>query len=1214
MTDLAPATLFPVELAPDGLGPNDLKDHAARDEALDTGRSILVQAPAGSGKTELLTKRFLKLLAIVEEPEQILAITFTRPAAAEMRHRVLKRLEEARAASPAGRANGSIEEDSARFAREALENSDRRGWRLLEQPQRLNIQTIDSLCLRIAHQMPLSARASGTLQPTENPDPLYQRAARKTIEHLGEENEDLNEAIRALLQLRDGRLANVEDLLAQMLRTRDQWARSFPLSGEVDWEATRARLEAPFEREIARVLAELYSLLEPHPEAVQELLALAHYACGNLDSEAPLQRLAGLTGLPPAAAEFVEHWDCIRKLLLTGDDEARKSYNKNHGFPPKDNGEKRRLLNLVERTGNVPGFFALLAGIRHLPPPRYSEDQWRHLRHIFVALRQAVAELDQVFAEEGRIDFVEASGAAVQVLAGNAAHGASAEGDAPLRHLLVDEFQDTSRRQIELISALLHDWKEGDGRTFFLVGDPMQSIYMFRQAEVELFDLVAKHGLAAGGTMLPVKTLRLTTNFRSNAGVVHPLNEVFATVFPYAVKPGSAAVDFLPGNPHNPVTPPGAYQVHASFIEAQDGAVQVPSTPGRASTPVEIANQREAEEIAAIVQQYLPRIAAARLENREFTVAVLGRARSHINRIAAALRDAEVPFRAVELESLGERQEILDLQSLTRALLHPLDRIAWLAILRAPWCGLELRDLHLLLGNDDGKSAHGPVLGQVDERAHLLGDASKRRVERVLSVLRVALRHRYSYSFFSSWIERTWLSLGGPDCVDAAGYENALAYFRMLEKIASDGIAASGSAMKEQLDRLFGSPDPAVSERCGVQLMTMHKAKGLGFNVVILPGLNRPSGRDVPALIQYLERETDFGPELLAAPIGGTGEDTSQLNRWIRGQRQIREIEERKRLLYVACTRAREELHLFATLDVPRNGVVPREGTLLRTAWPALEEVFRARHTEHLAAATAAGAGNLVAFPVAADGPHSGVVDKIAAQTSRTRLNRLPADWIASPIAPDVHWERRAPANGEAGQGAATERPYASRTSRLRGTAIHALLERTVRLFEQGATIEEVRASAPQLRRLAEAIARNHGLSPQEIESSSSTAVEALEKVLGDPHGVWILKARAGAQTESSWTGLLNGASRELRIDRSFRAGLDPLTEGSDSLWIIDYKTATHSQSGLEEFLVREREQYAPQLERYAAIMRQVHGPDLQLRLGLYYPLMPRLLWWAPQT
>jgi ATP-dependent helicase/nuclease subunit A len=135
-------------------------DESARAQTLETRQSFLVQAPAGSGKTELLTRRLLKLLAEVDEPEQILAITFTLAATAEMRERVLSRLHTAR-----DTAETSDESTEIKLARRALENDRRRGWNLLQQPERLNIRTIDAVCLDIAHETPLLSRLGGSLCP-----------------------------------------------------------------------------------------------------------------------------------------------------------------------------------------------------------------------------------------------------------------------------------------------------------------------------------------------------------------------------------------------------------------------------------------------------------------------------------------------------------------------------------------------------------------------------------------------------------------------------------------------------------------------------------------------------------------------------------------------------------------------------------------------------------------------------------------------------------------------------------------------------------------------------------------------------------------------------------------------------------------------------------------------------------------------------------------
>jgi len=243
-------------------------DAPARDAALDIRRSVIVQAPAGSGKTDLLTRRFLRLLAAVDEPEEILAITFTRAATAEMRSRILRDLEAA-----AGRRPFSPEElFRAVLAREALAHSDRRGWKLLEQPQRLAIETIDSLCLRIAHDRPLLAHLGGRLQPTEEADPLYALAARRTLQHLGGPDLALSQSLAHLLDLRDNRLADCESLLAKMLAVRDQWLHAYPLSREMtedDWLEARLRLEAPFQRENRRVLSEAWRLLDAEPLPVR---------------------------------------------------------------------------------------------------------------------------------------------------------------------------------------------------------------------------------------------------------------------------------------------------------------------------------------------------------------------------------------------------------------------------------------------------------------------------------------------------------------------------------------------------------------------------------------------------------------------------------------------------------------------------------------------------------------------------------------------------------------------------------------------------------------------------------------------------------------------------------------------------------------------------------------------------------------------------------
>jgi ATP-dependent exoDNAse (exonuclease V) beta subunit len=1172
---------------------SELADRQARQAALDTSRSVLVQAPAGSGKTELLAMRILKLLTMVAEPEEVLGITFTKAATAEMRRRIIDKLEAAKRHTSDPNGPEGEDPEHLEIACTALENSERRGWRLLERPQRLNIATIDSLCLRIVRQMPLQARLSGILEPLEDARTLYRRAARRTLDQLGGDDGRLNAALRALLLLRDSNLENCESLLAEMLATRDQWKHAFPLTGDIDWENARAELERPFQRDINRVLDSVREILSSQPGLAGELLDLARYACKNANSTFRIQRLASAAELPPPSAEFIDDWLCVCEFLLTQANQLRKSYNVNSGFPTGDTGQKARMLTVINALRSMPPLVGQLAEIRKLPTPHYSEEQWEILRHMFTSLRQAVRELDLVFAGERQVDFVEIGMAAVSVLSKDTA-GELSRG---VRHLLVDEFQDTSRRQHELIEQIVRDWRPGDGRTAFLVGDPMQSIYMFRQADVELFNLVRDRGFDTAVGILPVSTVHLQTNFRSNGSVVNSLNEIFTIIFPHRRKTGAAGVDFLPGVANGLDRLPGLLSVHTDFLPATSNG------PVGASL-ITAAQQREALAVVGVVRDHLPKVEQARGEGKEFTIAILARVKDHLLGIARALRDEDIPFRAIELETLGARQEVLDLRSLTRALLHPMDRIAWLAVLRAPWCGLALRDLHLLCGTDDRPSVPQSVQKQVESRSHLLDDDSRRRVSRLFSVLNRAPRVRYNQTSLATWVEGVWRSLGGPECIDAAGYENALAYFRMLEDVAPDGIAATGETMDDRLDRLFASPDPAASERHGVQLMTIHKAKGLGFDVVIVPALHRNSKRDDPSLIRYLERARDTGTELLVAPIGAKGEQASRLNDWVRRQKEAREAEERKRLLYVACTRARHELHLFATATVTAGRLSYSPGSLLETAWPALAYIFERDHVEQTKKSTSQIAA--CPAPVSASNGGVGTMVALAATPAPFTLRRLPSDWK-----PDKQFPNATPAAAIL-QATADERPSrkASRTSRALGTVVHALFESAVLELEKGISADDLRLAALRWQSLATALARNEGLDLGQAELCGKEAAAALAMTLIDPYGKWILKPRPEAQAETSWTGFLDGVSRTLRIDRSFYSGSEPLGEGTDCLWIIDYKTADHSESGLNHFFASERSQYEKQLEDYGRMMRLVHGENLKLRLGLYYPLLKRLVWW----
>ena len=1153
-------------------------DTTARARALAHDQSIIVQAPAGSGKTDLLTRRFLKLLALVDEPEEILAITFTRAATAEMRARVLDDLE------IAARQEATNDSERDALARAALARSEVRSWRLLEQPHRLNIETIDSLCLRIAQNQPLLSRLGGRLSPTENAKPLYGLAARRTLGLLGGADPKLDAALRHLLELRDNNLIDCVNLISGMLAQRDQWIRAVPLTpnmGEDDWLNLRSKLEKPFRDEVKRVHSRVYELLTEQPLLATELVELARYAIRNGNER--IAELAGIPELPKPELLAVRHWQCIAEFLLTGNEWRKpKGLNVTMGFPPGGKMEKNRMGHLLTVLSNVDDLREALVAVRESPLTHYDDQQWETLRHVFLVLGQAIAELRVLFVERSTVDFTEIGLAARQVLGdSNMSMESLFAISGNIRHLLVDEFQDTSRSQYDLLKLLIRTWEMDESRTAFLVGDPMQSVYLFRQAEVELFELVKRHGLVSDNVTLEFEHAELKTNFRSHAGLTARWNEMFEVIFEDG---GAGGIQYSETTAAEEALADESVHVHPQIIE----------TGNLKPTPEERQRARDAEavKVLEIVRAHQPQMEEARAQGKEYRVAVLARARRHLAQIAALLRKEGVPFRAVELETLNERQELLDLMSLVRALLHPMDRVAWLSVLRAPWCGLSMRDLHILTGGDDKTLKPSPILELLESRLHLLSEEGAARARRVSSILLQALAVRFQRAFawsFSQWVERTWRSLGGPQCLDMAAYENAMTFFATLDQAAPDGMVCLTEDFEAQMADLYAQPDPTVSERAGVQLMTIHKAKGLGFDVVIVPGLERVGGRADTPLISWLERTNIETGEtvMLVAPIGERGGTKHPTYDWVQRQRGQRLQEELKRLLYVACTRARKSLHLLGTAERTRSGLKHgARDSLLKTAWSALSADFE----RELAAKN----DNLIEFPVS---KAEGITLDIAAATdsaAKLRIRRLPLDADLASPGENVQFT----ASATVGNEAAFERPEGSRDARNKGSVVHALLQ----MVSDGAPIDTLSAASRSLLR---------GLAyfGKALEDAVEEVNAAVHSCLGDPGGAWILAPHRQAQSERSLTDWKGGALETLRPDRVFVAGSAPRVEGEDHLWIIDYKMT--APAGVEDFFKRQREVYAPQLVRYERALREAQAVNLPVRFGLYYPRIAKLDWWG---
>ncbi|MGZ8255838.1 MAG: UvrD-helicase domain-containing protein, partial [Burkholderiaceae bacterium] len=870
-----------------------------------------------------------------------------------------------------------------------------------------------------------------------------------------------------------------------------------------------------------------------------DLIALARYAAANGGANGLLSPCADLAELPGAEAERLGAWCALATMLLTKDGSWRAQFTKREGFPAGGSAEERRrarpyrdgIAALVDGLRDNEALRTALDQLRALPPLEYSEAQWDIAGAIVQVLRRAAAELSVVFAETGTMDFAEVTRRAVRAMGDERAGDAALALDARVRHLLIDEFQDTSITQFKLIEHLVADWSAGDGRTLFLVGDPMQSIYRFREADVGLFLEAWERGVGS----VALEPLRLARNFRSQKAVLDWVNDAFARVLPAESDIASGAVSFEAATAVKGLTLSAAVQVHAMAGAAD-----------------------EARRVVEIVQ-------SIRAESAETSIALLVRARPHLIEIAAQLQRAGLRPTAVELHSLARRPLISDLLALARALDHLADRTAWLAVLRAPWCGLTLADL-AALAEGDARTVF-ELLADVARRDALSADG-RARIERVAPILQraVGLTARMPNA---ERVEQTWLLLGGPACLASESERvDAEQFFtHLIAHEEEQGGRLDIDRLQQSLQSLFAAPEAGSDPR--FQVMTIHKAKGLEFDHVIVPRLGaKPRGDDAQLMV-WLERETEAGPELLLAPIHARGAEKDRLLKWVERQLRLRQQHEDERLAYVAATRARHRLHWVGSVEEKENGEPGFPATsLLARLWPVLEPAFRECRA--------------IERPVDAEPAEPGMD-----QT----LRRLPAGWSLPALPVAVPWDA---AEVPTDKGLAIEFSWAGETARRVGVVVHRWLQRMAEDGLAGWDAGRVMTIAPQIERALAA----GGLSGAELAAARARVSQALANVLQDPRGRWVLGAHPEHRSELRLIAVLEERVRKLVVDRTF------VTREGER-WIVDYKAGAHEGADVDAFLDSERVRYRTQLEAYASAL------DPGAQLGLYFPLVPGWRQWA---
>jgi len=1114
---------------------SSLGDAQSRERAILGQGSVLVQAPAGSGKTTLLAQRYLRLLAQVDAPERILALTFTRRAAEEMRARVVNALHAARLAQCPADLNPRTWELGVAAARQL----DRLGLDLAQHPARLRIETIDAFNGWLAAQLPILAGTGSRLRTEDSAKTLYEDAARRALAYDAEDA--YGAAVDRVLALGDLRWRSLVERIAEMLPSRDRWlpvlGGSLEAAGAPDaaqLRRIRSLFDADLEFLVRRGLGQAaIAIGTERIEVLSRLIAGAAVRLGELRPSLAVWR-ADDSVLREDPADL-PRWRAMLEIVLLVGGGLRSKVTKTEGFAPSC-AEKSAMQDLLAELARAPHAAGVLADAAALPEPRYSDADWASVRDVAQVLVLAAAELDNVFREAGAADFPAVSMAARRAL-GSPLHPTdlALRLDYRLQHILIDEFQDTSASQLALLEVLTAGWQQGDGRSVFCVGDPMQSIYRFRHAEVRAFLELAEDGIGD----LQFEVQRLTSNFRTAGPLVEWINETFSRIMPRRDDRDRGAIAYRP---------------------SESARLGAPAMRAGVAFARYASRSAEASGIADLVASRLA-------EHPDWRIAILVRAKAHARDIAERLRERGIAFGAVDIEALRDRPVVRDLIMLARALLHWGDRNAWLAVLRAPWAGLELRDL---LRVAQGAPLVWDALGDEAVIARL-SDGGAKRCRRIRAVLASALRVR-THDSFVRWLERTWLALGGPQCAGGeAQLEQARVAFARVRALERSGLPDPAD-LEAAFDDLFARDTNAS----GVEIMTVHKAKGLEFDLVIVPALERSIAHRSDEFLlsaQFAHAERD-GLVMAARPAVGS-EDRSLFD-FLRVQAKQAALLEAERLLYVACTRAKWQLQLTAVHGEGRDGDewAPRLGSLLQVLWPALSAEFRAAS----------------AAPDATD------CDSPEPRAPRGGpLRRVPPAWEPAAL-PGAFEPPESPGPIEA-RSQIPPFDWAGETARLVGSLVHAEMQ-TLQLDADAAA--RIRAREPDFRRWLEL----RGVPLDRSAEASGRVLSALVSVLDDSRGRWIL--RSGYREdfrEHALSGIWNGEIVRVVFDRSF-------IDEHGVRWVIDYKTSRHLGGGTEEFLDEEVERYRAPMQRYGAFASKL-GTE-PVRLGLYFPLMRAWREWAP--
>ena len=851
LPDAAPAPAGAAAMAPP---PPDADD---RDYAVDPRHHVVLEASAGTGKTTVLVQRYLNLLGAGVDPRHILAMTFTRKAAAEMRQRIVGELR-----------RGALRSEEGR----------RRWLRVRDRVGEIAISTIDAFCLSLLREFPLEA----------NLDPSFQVADETEVARLVERT--LDETVRV------GRA-----------RAREQPDLAYVLT-QLTPRQLRAGLRQLLDRRAVAMPALAGYLARANaPATAGAAVRAAVHEVGDALARAAGSVEAWIDAGPADWPAFRLLADDLRGVLGRAPDADapwRRTFDRLRDYFLTQKGEARRQLPCAQRSfPDRTGYQAHRTVLAQVAPA-VAAAAARLDAHVNAVLARGVLQLARIAEQaytraleaEDVLDFTETLRRAVQLLRQMDEFSRSRfRLESRYHHVLVDEFQDTNRLQWELVSLLVEAWGAGEGLvgdplppTVFVVGDRKQSIYRFRDAEVALLDEAARHV----ASLRPGERSRrsISTSFRSSPALLAFVNDLF---------------DEVQKAPE---------RRDAFRYAAADRFPLLTSPVGHEEPPVGVAAAATAPELAEVVAGEVVRLltagdtvrdrdTGARRAVRAGDVAILFRSRDSHRDYERALEARGVATYVYKGLGFFEADEIQDLSALVRYLAEPASPLREAALLRSRLCRLSDAALAALARDLGGvlRLAEAPASAEAlapDDRAMLAqARAAMRRwlpqVDRVppADLIDRILRES-AYAF----------ELRGPRREQAR--ENVKKFRALVRRIQNRGYATMGR-LAAHVDRLSvgDESNAAIDAVDAVNLMTVHASKGLEFPVVFVVNLARGTGTGGSA-IRVVAEDGHGDP---AVSIGTLRFEADE-------EEKLRDREETKRLLYVAATRARDRLYLASVL------------------------------------------------------------------------------------------------------------------------------------------------------------------------------------------------------------------------------------------------------------------------------------------------------------